>query len=56
MDGKWFAFDSDTDGGIGFNGNAMAGIIVVVEFKDGTQREGVAVLDPDQPNRAVVQL
>lgn len=51
-----FERDADTDRGVGVNGGAMVGIIVVVEFKDGTRREGVAMADPGNPDRAFVQL
>lgn len=41
LNGAVFEFDSDTDGGAGINGAAMAGIVVTIEFADGSVSTGV---------------
>ncbi len=56
LDGKVFEFDCDTDGGLGVSGAAMAGVIVVVEFRNGTISAGEMIADSTNQSRALVQL
>jgi hypothetical protein len=56
MNGVVFEFDCDTDGGVGVNGNSMAGVIVTVEFRNGTISSGEVLADVNNPGRAFVQL
>jgi len=56
LNGGVFEFDCDTDGGLGVNGAAMAGVIVEVEFRDGTISTGEMIADSGRLSRALVQL
>ena len=48
-----FEFDADTDGGIGNDGDEMAGCIVRVVLTNGQVRETELRVDPTVPDRAV---
>ncbi len=56
MNGAVLEWDCDTDGGVGVSGNAMAGIIVTVQFRDGSISSGEVVADSNNPFRGYVQL
>ena len=57
-DGDWltFEFDCDTDKRPGTNGNAIAGVVVTVEFRSGVVSSGAIVADANDPNQSFVQL
>ena len=52
---KTFAFDCDTDGGLGYAGGHMRGLTVAVTFADGSVVQGELESDPANPNRAYRQ-
>ncbi|MHC5064015.1 MAG: hypothetical protein ACYTG5_15880, partial [Planctomycetota bacterium] len=56
LNGAKFEFDVDTDGGPGVNGNSMAGVLVTVEFKNGSISTGEITPDANVPFRAFAQL
>ena len=56
MGGITLEFDADTDGGLGTDGNAMAGVVVTVEFRNGSVSSGEIIADVNNPSRGLVQL
>jgi hypothetical protein len=56
LNGAKFEFDCDTDGGTGVNGSAMAGVLVTVEFKNGSISTGEFFQDGRVPLLSWAQL